>query len=274
MNLRKSFDTWRLTNLKDATDSELEESESACEYLAVRSAWLVIFGLVLEVIEALLFFKSHPFIERWGAVVADTLVAVGVIGEVYFSVKGAKYSSELRRRSDIKLAEATDKASVANQKVEEAQLARVKLEGQLAPRLLTKEQYEVFQALKGEISEVNITPISAYEAARFASQIAQALGDAGIKVRLFPPRLALLWPDIYVVIPKPVEDFSKEPLYVAFKNAGMSVGCGDRSKNPMIDFPPDVPIIMVGEKKGLSYPEIPYAFNFSTKNVTHVGSEG
>jgi len=270
MKLWKALLTWRLTDVKDAADSELEESESACEYLAVRSAYLVIVGLVLEVVEAVFYYQTHSIIERWGAVMADTFVAVGVIGEVYFSVKGAKYSSGLRRRSNIKLSEAIEKAGEANKKAEEAQLARATLEAQLAPRLLTKEQYEVFQTLKGQIVAVNITPTSNYEATRFAAQIAEALGDAGIVVKLFPPRIGPVWTDIYLVIPKPVEDFRKEPLYVAFNSAGISVGGCDRSQRPMYDFPPDVPIIMVGEKKGLSYPEIPYVFNFSTKNVTHV----
>ena len=266
----KAFSAWRLTNLNSATNIELELAASSCETLALISGVLVVVGLVGEVIEAVFHLHRYPFFERWGSVVADVPVAVGVFGEIFFSAKGAARQSELQRRSNIRLSEATEKAAAANQKAEEAQLARAKLETQLAPRLLTKEQYEIFQTLKGQIAAVNITPISDYEASRFAAQIAQALGDAGIEVKLFPPRVGPVWTDVYLVIPDANEDFRKEPLYGVFKSAGISVGGCNRSQRPMYDFPPDIPIIMVGEKKGLSYPEIPYAFNFSTKNVTRV----
>jgi hypothetical protein len=127
----------------------------------------------------------------------------------------------------------------------------------------------VLQTLKGKVSAVNVTALSDYEATRFADQIAQALGHAGIDVKIWPQRVGIVWTEIYVVIPKPVTDYSKEPLYEAFKNAGSRVGCGDRSHVSLIEMLADVPVIVVGERAGLSYPQIPHVYNLSSKNVSH-----
>jgi hypothetical protein len=260
----KSFVEWRLTDVMVASDAELERAATACERLTVLFGILVVIGLLLEVIVAA---WGDPFLDRWGAVGTDLLVAIGVFGEILFGLKGAARQRELQRRSNIKLSEATDRAAAATQKAEEAQLARVKLEVQLAPRMLTQEQYVALQSLEGQVAAVNITATSDYEANRFAAQIAQALSDAGIVVKLCPNRVGLVWSEIYVVMPMPVEEYRKVPLYVALKAAGLSVGCGDRRQVPMIDLPPEVPVIMVGEKKGLSYPSIPHAFNQSSRTA-------
>jgi len=56
--------------------------------------------------------------------------------------RGSTYQDELTRRSN-------KEASDANKKAEEAQLARVTLEAQLAPRSLTKDHYDALQTLRG-----------------------------------------------------------------------------------------------------------------------------
>jgi hypothetical protein len=150
----RAFGTRRLADVNSATDLQLELAASACETLALISGSLVVAGLVAEVIEATLHLQRYPFFDRWGAVIADVPVAAGVFGEILFSKKGAACQSELQRRSKAALADATEKAARANQKAEEAQLARVKLEVQLAPRFLTKEQIAVLQTLKGQVAAV------------------------------------------------------------------------------------------------------------------------
>ena len=183
---------------------------------------------------------------------ADSLVAIGVIGEIYFSSRVSKAEELLRRKSDEKIADANERAAKAN-------LELAKLQVQLAPRALTKEQYDILKTLKGQVSAVNITSSNNFEASRFAAQISQTLTDAGIKVTVCGQRLGLTWTEIYIVLPKAVMDFSKDPLYVAFKTAGLSVGCGDRTHTPMADMQTDIPVIMVGEKAPpSSYPAYPF----------------
>lgn len=93
-------------------------------------------------------------LERWGSEGADFPVAAGVLGEILFHRRGGTCQDELTRRSN-------SEASEANEKAEEAQLARFRLEVQLAPRALTKDHYDALQALRGKIDKCTITSIRA-----------------------------------------------------------------------------------------------------------------
>lgn len=213
----------------------------------------------------------HPsynsFLEQWGSAVADAGIAFGIVGEVLFSRKDARIQTELRSRSNKKLADAEIAAATATERAASADLARVKLEAQLAPRALTKEQYDELQTLRGRVSAVNITAACDFEAARFADQVAKALELAGIRVKVCDPRIGLTWADIYIVFPKPVEDCGNEPLFTAFRKARLSIGCGDRSQPAvaMADLPPDIPVVMVGQKRGLLHPAPPYVWTLPAK---------
>jgi hypothetical protein len=77
-----------------------------------------------------------------------------VLGEILFHRRGGTCQDELTRRSN-------SEASEANEKAEEAQLARFRLEVQLAPRALTKDHYDALQALRGKIDKCTITSIRA-----------------------------------------------------------------------------------------------------------------
>lgn len=223
----------------NANPTQLKDKISGHRSLVHIFGWFVVGGVFLEVVLAAL--NPDPWLIKIWPVVANAFVVIGVYGEIHFSGKATKLEDNLQRESEENIALANERAAAAN-------LELAKLQVQLSPRALTKEQYDELQALKGRISAVNITSTSNFEATRFAAQIAQTLVDAGIDVRICAQRIAMVWTEIYVVIPKPILDFSKDPLYVAFKNAGLSVGCGDRSHVPMADLPEDVPVIMIGEK--------------------------
>jgi hypothetical protein len=121
MKWRKAFAAWRITDVNSATDLELELAASACETLALISGILVVVGLVAEVIEATFHLQAYSFFDRWGAVLADLPVAVGVFGEIFFSAKTAARQSELQRRSKDRLSEATRQATEANERTAEIQ---------------------------------------------------------------------------------------------------------------------------------------------------------
>jgi hypothetical protein len=260
-NPRNPFPAWRLPKgMIKASQEELEKSIESCERWEWFGGVLVFIGVAAAVAIAGIHPKYDSFLEQWGSAIADGLVAAGVAIEIKFGQMAGLRQHELKRRSDIIVGNANIRAAEALQKAEEEHHARVKLEAQLSPRTLTKEQYETLLSLSGKVEQVNITSSPVFEAVMFAAQIGQALFNAGITVKICNPRFGMVWLELCVVIPKPIPDFDADPLYAAFKMAGLSVGCGDRSKVPMIDLPSDIPVIMVGEKAPPCQEVPPYVF--------------
>jgi hypothetical protein len=98
--------------------------------------------LIIEVGLAAKHLPFDSFIGIWGSVIADSLVAIGVFGELLFSAMGSRRHGELQRRSKLIVAElntqareANARASEANQKAQEAILELARL---TAPRVLTQ----------------------------------------------------------------------------------------------------------------------------------------
>jgi hypothetical protein len=169
------FPAFRLTNgVINASDGDLSRSAEACEKWAEGSAFAVIAGLVLEVGIAL----SHPpfdsFWEHWGAVIADTGVALGVAGEVLFGKMGNSRQSELNRRTNAKLADAVSVSAEANERAANAELARAELEAKLRPREINQEQLDAIQALDGQFDSVNIICGTDVETKYFAKSLSDA----------------------------------------------------------------------------------------------------
>lgn len=80
-------------------------------------------------------------------------------------------------------------------------------------------------------------------------------------MKIFPPRGRLSWTDLYIVFRDSVENVKREPLIDAFRKAGLYFNFGVRKNLPLPDLPADIPVIMVGEKRGLPHPEPPYVFS-------------
>lgn len=74
---------------------------------------MVIAGLALEVGLALLHLEAGSYWGWWGPVVADSLVAIGVMGEVLASARMTLCQGELTRRSNDRLGEAQKRAAAA-----------------------------------------------------------------------------------------------------------------------------------------------------------------
>jgi len=224
-------------------------------------AWLVIGGLALEVIHV--WSQPTSWREKFLPLFADFLVFAGVFGETHYSGKASRFEDQEKDRLLQRIAELNKQANEAKERAANSQLELAKLQIQMLPRRLDEAQYNALQTLKGKVEEIIITSTTNFEAARFADQIAQTLANAGLKVRVWPQRLGQVWSEIYIVIPEPVEDYASEPLYAAFKNAGLSVGCGDRSKVSLGDIPKNIPVIMVGEKAPIRPTTPPYALTVS-----------
>lgn len=220
-------------------DEELRASSALHEQWAKVCVVAVVAGLLVEVTLAAWHPSYDSSVSRWGSVVADAFVALGVFGEFFFSKRAKHRQQELDRRS--------------NEKVAAAQVEIERLRAAHASRALTKEQYEALQTLKGNFSSVVITSVPTFEAMQFGRQIAHALESVGIDAPIAMPRIGMPWTNVYLVLPtRTHEDIRKEPLLQAFQLAGISTGCGYRSEHPMIDLPADVPIIKVGEKHSRS----------------------
>jgi hypothetical protein len=122
--------------MNEKTNAELGEEISRNETRSEFGAWVIMVGLVIEVILAIAFRSNKSFIENWAPVLADCLIPLGVYCEIHFGRRVKTAAEELQRLSDETIAEATAQAAEANARASEAQLA---LEKYKAPRRLTAE---------------------------------------------------------------------------------------------------------------------------------------
>ena len=224
------------------------------------SAGVVILGVCLEVFITV---ENPPYglgLQRWGSLIADLMIALGVGGEVLFGAIDSRCQSELRRRSNTRLADALKQAGEAHERAAKLDLEAAQLRQQLAPRELSKEQYETLLMLKGKVDAVGVTSYTDSESIGFARQIVESLRRADINATLHEPRAGIAWTGIYIVVPRPLMDYASDPLYATFKSAGIPVGCGSRDHYQLMGLPTDIPIIMVGEKRGLPQASPPYVF--------------
>jgi hypothetical protein len=72
-----------------------------------------------------------------------------------------------------------------NNETERLKVDNLRLQAQLAPRSLTKEQFDEIQSLKGKISAVNLAVEDDVECSMFSGLLAGALQHAGIAVLLY-----------------------------------------------------------------------------------------
>ncbi len=136
---RNPFPAWRLPNGKtNATDAQLEIVSSSCERWELACAALVVIAVVAEVIIAWMHWAYDLSLQQWGSVDTDAAIALGIVGEVAFSRKDAGIQTELRNRSNQKLADAVTAAGEANDRASQADLARAKLEAALHRELFRK----------------------------------------------------------------------------------------------------------------------------------------
>jgi hypothetical protein len=117
---------------------------------------------------------------------AEAKGAFGVLGELLPSMLVRRYNTEVKRRSDEKLSRAIREAGEANERAANADLARIELEKQLRVRSISKEQYEILEKLKGQISEIRIASDTDPEPMWFAQLLVNVLVNIGLSVQYFP----------------------------------------------------------------------------------------
>jgi hypothetical protein len=185
-NPRKPFPAWRLINgVKNASDGELEVSGDSCEFWSWRCGGVVVGGLIAEIALAWCHPPYDSFWERWGSVLANALVTIGVAGEVLFSRMAFRRDKELKLRSDKKFAEANARADEARRAARKAQQETELLRERLAWRRLTKRQFDSIIISMREFPSFDIALRHVgndHESATFAGEIAMALAATGSRV--------------------------------------------------------------------------------------------
>lgn len=225
-NPRNSFPAWRLPNgTINATDTELDGASSSCELWEWGCAGLVVAAVSAEIIIAWLHPPYDSPFNEWGSTLADAVIAIGIVGEVVFSRLDARIQTELRRRSNEKLASATKSAAEANVRAAEAELKAETLRSELAWRRITAQEAEKISEVLGRadlpkfglrIFHVANDP----EALTLSQDIAEVFRRNG-------------WPVLFVATTQAIPPGMMIPLYaapdldacgitrMAFQNAGI-----------------------------------------------------
>src|SRR5829696_2341857 len=99
------------------------------------SGQAVVAGLALDIVVLLIFASGKPLLETTASVFATIVIGAGVWLEVHFGRKAGAAARRLQQISDEEIAKLHARAAEANLKAEQEQLARVKIEEQLAPRM-------------------------------------------------------------------------------------------------------------------------------------------
>jgi hypothetical protein len=158
-------------------EDRLKEVNSQREHI---SAYVLIAGLLLELIASVVWFKG---VETVVGMVAVLLIVGGVWGEVFFGKKASD-------AGDKQLAKYKARAA-------EAELALAQLEERLAPRKMTQEGQKLiadrilpFAGITGEIG----TSPPEIESMRLESAIHAALSTGGWKIQRGQPTRTTVWP--------------------------------------------------------------------------------
>ena len=126
-----------MKNASDRLRDDVERNKSRSKW----AAWVLVAGLVVEVVLAFNFSEGKSQLENWSPVLADIMVALGVYGEIHFSGKAARAQKALLSISDAKLTEALDRAT-------EAHAAYIKLRTSRQSILTTEVMASMVEQLK------------------------------------------------------------------------------------------------------------------------------
>ena len=147
--------------------------------------------------------------------------------------------------------------NIANKYVEDIRIIKNDLEKQKQEltaeiakrraRILTKEQFDALQTLKGQVSKINVMCENSVEPSLFASQIINALMDAGVDVKIYPAPPGMAWTGNMIYWTNFADDPREEPLIGPFIKADLYGGHGEITVL-LGQIPKDAPLLMIGER--------------------------
>lgn len=136
--IEHKFSAWRFRakkHIKSVTDGELVAAVEWLEQAEIVSGAVVFGGVALELALAVFRPAYHSRIGSWGPVVADALVALGVLAVLLTTARVILYQGELISRSNRRVSvaarmagEAAERAAKANARAAEANERAVKAE--------------------------------------------------------------------------------------------------------------------------------------------------
>jgi hypothetical protein len=217
---------------------------SRFENLADWCAWLVVFGLVLEVALAA-GISDSPVVNKWGVVGSDILVALGVAGEILFSRKARSLSERLRQESEEKIADAN--------------LKRAELEASIQPRMTDQRQFDVIQTLRGKVPEVSLIHETDAEPRWFADSLRGAFFNADLRVGMYPRAADVHSTGILIYDPGMHGAKSSEvgdTLIDIFRGTGTALAMITGLPTDVPDAPAEYPAILVGGRFPVLPPHI------------------
>jgi len=152
------------------------------ERIAHAGALAVIAGLALDVV--IVYFEQRPCAEKVAQIAADTLIALGVLAELYFGRKASTDRDALERDAEERVATANRLAQEARERaaIIERTYAWRRVSRELRDRLVTAIR-QASQTLVVRIEYQSGDP----EAHRLANDIGQALSQAGVRNRSLTP---------------------------------------------------------------------------------------
>jgi len=229
LNEQSNKETWPIDapTADELTAEESKKKQAALqtlivrgETLAHRGAWMVFAGLALDILIVCLEHRSG-----WNMasqILADALIALGVLLELHYGRKASQAQHELQRAANLHVAQ-------ANQLAQEARERAALIEKTYSWRRVSKELRErLVRAVGSMTGESLIVKIdyqnSDPEAHRFANDIGLALTDAGVpheNLSLAPN--SFLFQSIYGLCAAPAAELDAEELFTAFKECGMPV---------------------------------------------------
>jgi hypothetical protein len=166
-------------------DQELRRQIEGYAGVAEWGAWGVAAGLVMEVGLAYWLGENRPWTERWLPVVADVLVALGVIVEIQFGRKATNAREEERMDAKQRLAAANQLAKEATLQAARARERAAKIERTTAWRRVSPQLRGKLLTAVGDAASSLVIKIEHQtgdpEAHCFANDIGKALADAGVR---------------------------------------------------------------------------------------------
>lgn len=184
------FPEWYLRRgtIKVATDDILETASSSCERWGIGCAGLVVAGVIAEFVIAGIHPLYDSFLEQWGTATAGALVALGIVGEVIFGRVDARYQTELRKRSNDKLSNAIERASILEKEAADARGRVADIERLTSWRHISDEQREqIASSIRHAADSLDVLveyQVGDTEAFSYGRGIIKTFIDAGVtKIR-------------------------------------------------------------------------------------------
>jgi hypothetical protein len=184
----------------------------------------------------------------WGEIEHWAFLAVVVALAIEFAALkfGAPYKAKLEASKDLKIAELNNETA--------------RLKSQLAPRSLTKEQFDAIEKLRGRIAAINLAVEADTECEIFAAHLAAALMNAGITVRRYSLPVDMRGSGGLLIYDQHIfsDDSGGNIIFETLRNAKVAV-VGKSSRLPdALAMPRDIPAILVYEKPSAPYVSAPY----------------